>query len=176
MRRYRRHGKLSKTRPTPHQPPFQDRRLIEMWRPGKWAELESLALTSQLLHPTMPKNGIDALLGAAAGAAMEMPKLRTMEIWNSESGVACVFLYRRAGTNGRPTITFSDSWGHNLASSVYRGWEKVAKRHSTNELCVELWSLPMEYYSSRSSVISILKLRRLVLNQVSFFQLQWECL
>jgi hypothetical protein len=41
----------------------------------KWSNLQSLAFTSRLLHPTIERDSINDLLQAAAGAAMEMPKL-----------------------------------------------------------------------------------------------------
>ncbi|KAI0857112.1 hypothetical protein F4860DRAFT_518243 [Xylaria cubensis] len=50
----------------------------------KWPRLKSLALTSVLLHPRSLNSMIDNLLQAAANAAVEMPSLQIMEIWNHD--------------------------------------------------------------------------------------------
>lgn len=45
-------------------------------------------------------------------------KLQTMEIWNGESGHACVFHYRRVC----PTITLSSTWAQCLDVRVLKAW------------------------------------------------------
>lgn len=140
----------------------------------KWPNLQSLAFTSQLLHPTTERDRINDLLQAAAGAAMEMPKLQTMEIWNGESGLACVFLYRRTGAESCPTITMSSTWGHSLDSRVLQAWDDVANKHSTGQILVETRALAGESFKSHGSVVGVLELRRLVLHQVSLCQVRWE--
>ncbi|KZL81154.1 hypothetical protein CI238_08225 [Colletotrichum incanum] len=48
----------------------------------EWPNLTSLILTSKLLTPDENSIEIGAMLRAAAAAAMKMPQLETMEIWN----------------------------------------------------------------------------------------------
>ena len=142
----------------------------------KWPNLQSLAFTSQLLHPTTERDSINDLLQAAAGAAMEMPKLQTMEIWNGESGLACIFLYRRAGAERCPTSTLSSTWGHSLDSRVLKAWDDMVNRHSTCKVLVlvRARALAGEDFKSHGSVVGVLELRRLVLHQVSSCQVRWE--
>jgi hypothetical protein len=59
----------------------------------KWPNLTWLALTSRLLVPQERPTELDDMLRAAAAAAMKMPNLETMEIWNGEKGLAMLFKY-----------------------------------------------------------------------------------
>ncbi|KAK1767870.1 oxoglutarate iron-dependent oxygenase [Phialemonium atrogriseum] len=140
----------------------------------EWPNLESLALTSQLLHPTAERRSVNDLVQAAAGAAMERPKLQTMEIWNGESGFACIFRYRRAGTDGCPTITLSSTWGHRLESRVPRAWDDVANKRASRDILVEVRALAGEDFKSHGSVVGLLELRRRVQHPVSLRQVRWE--
>lgn len=65
--------------------------------------LQSLALTSQLLKPTGSRLETDALLFRAGVSALQMPKLRTLVLWNGGRGNAAAFMYR--GHLGSATIT-----------------------------------------------------------------------
>ncbi|KAI3340418.1 hypothetical protein F4824DRAFT_453295 [Ustulina deusta] len=81
---------------------------------NKWPALKSLALTSVLLHPDSPRRTItDLLQAAAANAAIQMPSLRLVEIWNYDKDLDFVYIfqYRRVGDNGYPIITISNTWG-----------------------------------------------------------------
>ncbi|KAK6828456.1 hypothetical protein PG987_011797 [Apiospora arundinis] len=51
--------------------------------PARWENLTRLCLTSDLLHPS---GDIGGLLGAAACAAMLMPKLECLTLWNAGRG------------------------------------------------------------------------------------------
>lgn len=97
-----------------------------------------------------------------------------MEIWNGESGIACVFLYRRIEMDRYPTITLSNTWGHGLEQRVVKAWDNVANRHCTGGVLVEVQALEGIDFKSHGSVVSLLELRRLVLHQVSLCQLRWE--
>ncbi|KAK8058046.1 Oxoglutarate iron-dependent oxygenase [Apiospora phragmitis] len=80
-----------------------------------WPSLRSLVLTSRLLS-AKPKRqaGIDALLESAAAAAMRMPKLETMEIWNGGEGLAGTFQYRSSPSS----ITWRGTWARPFPPSV----------------------------------------------------------
>jgi hypothetical protein len=53
-----------------------------------WPNMTSLALTSRLLKPNAIFDEVDNMLRDAAAAAIKMPSLRVMEIWNGRRGVA----------------------------------------------------------------------------------------
>ncbi|KAK0705483.1 hypothetical protein B0H67DRAFT_649809 [Lasiosphaeris hirsuta] len=146
-----------------------------------WPHLESLALTAWVLRPP-PWGDASAtkaagMLQAAARAALEMPRLRTMEIWNASTrNSACVFRYRRRGGPGGndPTITMSSpdgsEWCHEfLQPQVIEAWDKVAQRHSGRCLKVDVPGLPPPSYRARRSeareppVNRYLELRDLIL-------------
>lgn len=60
-----------------------------------WSSLQSLTLTSRLLTRTEERWRISDLLKDAAEAAIHMPSLHTMAIWNGGNGEACGFIYRK---------------------------------------------------------------------------------
>lgn len=59
----------------------------------EWPLLSSLVLTSNLLTPDENPIEIGAMLQAAAAAALKMPQLETMEIWNGRKGLAASHNY-----------------------------------------------------------------------------------
>ncbi|KFZ19476.1 hypothetical protein V502_03631 [Pseudogymnoascus sp. VKM F-4520 (FW-2644)] len=73
-----------------------------------WQNLRSLALTSQLLKPTGSRLETDALLFRAGVSALQMPKLRTLVLWNGGRGNAAAFIYRVH--RGSATITWRGTW------------------------------------------------------------------
>ncbi|KAK3692088.1 hypothetical protein B0T22DRAFT_475057 [Podospora appendiculata] len=81
--------------------------------PDPWENLETLALTSRVFHPRNPASNAEDILYTAGGAALRMPKLKIMEIWNArDDGWWC-------------------SWGMGLEEDgrVKKIWEKVALKH-----------------------------------------------
>lgn len=144
-----------------------------MYKP-RWAKLETLALTSQLLQPAAEEGPITNLLEAAGGAALAMPRLRTMEIWNGARGLGCVFRYRRVGTEAYPTITLSSTWSVELDPRVCKAWEDVASGHTGCNLVVEVRALAGEGIKFHGSVAEFLDLRHRTLHPVSLCQLMWE--
>ncbi|KAI0543275.1 hypothetical protein F4679DRAFT_569378 [Xylaria curta] len=146
--------------------------------PKKWPRLKSLALTSVLLHPSSEKGMIDDLLQAAANAAVEMPSLQVMEIWNHDRdlNVVCIFQYHRVGSNSCPTIHMSNTWGYKLPLGVVRGWSKVSTIQEGRDIRVSEQNLNAEGLGSKSrgSIINCLELCNLVLQPVSRCQLIWE--
>lgn len=53
-----------------------------------WDQLQSLVLTSQLLTQTDDRGKVSDLLEDAGAAALHMPKLHTMALWNGGKGQA----------------------------------------------------------------------------------------
>lgn len=92
-----------------------------------WWRLYSLSLTSWLLMSPDNTPEINALLTAAGGTALRMPRLRLMEIWGADTGVASVFRYRTAADS--TAITWRGTWLPVLAPQVVAAWRKVATEH-----------------------------------------------
>lgn len=139
-----------------------------------WPNLKTLALTFNMRRPGRLK--ISYLLRAAAGAAIRMPKLQTMELWGFRLGLAYIFLYRRAGANGHPSIvvrtTCTDYLG--IKPWALEAWEEVADKHTGDKLQSEVQILQADHFKTRDSIVEHLELRHLVLHQVSLCQLKWE--
>lgn len=76
----------------------------------EWPSLVSLALTSTSLKPTGDPAKIEAMLLAAAEAAMKMPQLQTMEIWNGRKGLAGLFKYQVCQNERSARITWRGIW------------------------------------------------------------------
>lgn len=61
------------------------------------------------------------LLSIAAQAAVKMPKLETMTLWNGRRGEACSFIYRRRDAS----ITWRGTWDLKLEGSTLDAWSSV---------------------------------------------------
>ncbi|KAK5655809.1 hypothetical protein OQA88_5347 [Cercophora sp. LCS_1] len=149
----------------------------------KWPHLETIALTSYLMHPDTEADEINSLLVSAARGARRMPNLKTLEIWNGGRGFACVFLYTaRNETKPKPaTITLSCSWGYDVSQEVVKAWAEKAGGHCNyisdldpHVLTRKKERLDPSVFNTHGSVVGLLELRRLVLHPVSLAQLQWE--
>ncbi|PQE03627.1 Oxoglutarate iron-dependent oxygenase protein [Rutstroemia sp. NJR-2017a BBW] len=95
----------------------------------KWLNLTWLALTSQLLVPRERPRELDDMLQAAAAAAMKMPNLETMEIWNGDKGLAMLFRYQRTKQGQPAVITCRGTWELTLRPLVIQAWDSVALMH-----------------------------------------------
>ncbi len=101
-----------------------------------WEHLSSLALTSALLRPAGDRGKIFALLSNAAAAALQMPRLHTMVLWNGTRGNACSFVYDHRD-KGRPQITWRSTWYLALTPEVKRAWQLVACQVRPSELVMQ---------------------------------------
>jgi hypothetical protein len=100
-----------------------------------WQNLQSLALTSQLLKPTGFHLGTNALLCRAGVIALQMPKLRTLVLWNGSRGFAAAFIYQVHRDS--VTITWRGTWNLQLTPQVIEAWQSVASRLHSAELRIE---------------------------------------
>lgn len=139
-----------------------------------WKDLVSLALTSQLLNSAEDPADINNMLHAAGVVALNMPRLRIMEIWNGGRGHACVFRYRI--TDGSPTVTWDSVWDLRLESRVIKAWEAVALEYSGQTLRVDVHQIPRERDTIQPHTIAIdlLKLKQQILRPVSLYQIRKE--
>lgn len=94
-----------------------------------WSHLQSLALTSKLLHHDddgEKYRQIEALLCRAAVFAKNMPKLRTFILWNGGKAHACAFIYRMERDSA--SVTWRGTWHLDLGVRVIRSWQIVASK------------------------------------------------
>jgi len=91
----------------------------------EWPNLISLVLTSSLLGLDEDALEIAAMLEAAAAAAMKMPRLGTLEIWNGRKGLAALFKYQVFGDTRRVVITWRATWNLTMEPSTTQAWEGV---------------------------------------------------
>ncbi|KAL6830616.1 hypothetical protein J3E69DRAFT_196824 [Trichoderma sp. SZMC 28015] len=136
-----------------------------------WPNLESIALTSSLLDVAADTKSINNLLRAAAGAALEMPKLQTMEMFSQRAMSVFVFQYCRS-LDGMPTITISSSWSHPLEPEVVSAWDRVGHKHENtgHKIAVIRKRLKRFFFRNHGSVVYTLKLQDLILHPVSLCQ------
>jgi len=141
----------------------------------KWPNLTSLALTSRLLAPNKSPAEIGYMLQAAAAAAMEMPNLETMEIWNGQEGLAMVFRFQSA-RGGRPsTITLRGIWELDLRPPVIEAWEAVTLRHGGPGLVIAKELLgPGIVVKSHGTAIHYLRVSNMVIRPISLRQIWIE--
>jgi hypothetical protein len=102
-------------------------------RTWNWQHLESLALTSQLLRQAGVYADICNLLCDAGSAALRMPKLRTMVLWNGKRDNACAFIYHTQRDHSE--ITWRGTWDLELSPCV-KVWQHVASKVHSRELRV----------------------------------------
>ena len=133
----------------------------------KWPNMTWLALTSRLLVPDESPKKLDKMLQAAAAAAMKMPNLETMEIWNGTKGLATLFRYQR----GRPAVlTCKGTWEFTLRPQVIQAWNSV----SQGIVIVKEFLDAGACVKSHGDAIRHLKLSRPVIRPISLRQIQME--
>ncbi|KAK6077801.1 hypothetical protein SCUP234_06559 [Seiridium cupressi] len=136
-----------------------------------WHKLQSLALTSQVLTDTVRYPEIASLLHSAGVAALRMPSLNTMVLWNERKGAACAFVYR-GGTC--PSITWRSTWNLKLGPSIVEPWERVATKFSHSRLWVQEHPLRRKVIGSHADAIYHLDLPCKVVDPVSLWQMREE--
>jgi hypothetical protein len=115
---------------------------------------------------------------AAGRAAIFMPKLEVMEIWNGGEGHACIFRY--SNDAGEPQITWASNWGINvqLGYNVVHCWANLPKhgQHPHSNLTTAVSQLPRrrKQVKTYATAVCYLKLRSSVLDLISDYQLSWE--
>ncbi|KAF9869595.1 hypothetical protein CkaCkLH20_12892 [Colletotrichum karsti] len=95
----------------------------ESWN---WENLTSLALTSKLLTHDVDAASINEMLRLAAEAALHMPKLEVMELWNGRERVAMLFRYQKAKNGQSAVITVRGTFQLALDPEVIEAWNAVA--------------------------------------------------
>ncbi|KAH7143820.1 hypothetical protein EDB81DRAFT_652426 [Dactylonectria macrodidyma] len=141
----------------------------------EWPNLTSLALTSQVLKPTVSPADVDYMLRSAAAAAKKMPKLETMELWNGRKGLAMLFRYQSIGGGQPAVLSCRGTWELALQPRVIRAWEAVARKHGGNG-CVVVRELlgPGTVIKSHGDAIHFLNISKPVIRPISLQQIRIE--
>ncbi|KAF4461439.1 ab hydrolase superfamily [Fusarium albosuccineum] len=153
--------------------PFWPGKLITDPNLWVWANLQSLALTSQILSPNQPVERISDLLEAAGTAAERMPSLRLMEIWNGDyDDQGCIFRYHIVDCLA--SITWHSTWFFEIRPEAIYCWSQAARQNISRELVVLHELMVTDGTAFPASVLRHLKSRELVLHPVSYRQFEIE--
>ncbi|KAF5562995.1 PRANC domain-containing protein [Fusarium phyllophilum] len=139
-------------------------------RSWTWDMLTSLALTSSTLTNDANPMDINIMLQSAAAAALKMPSLDTIEIWNGRRGLAMVFRYERARDLQSAIITIRGTWEFELAPAVRRAWDAVAHE----EVVMQRSLIDLDKIRSHGDAIRELGLSAEVIRPVSLQQILIE--
>ncbi|KAL6898338.1 hypothetical protein GGI43DRAFT_428518 [Trichoderma evansii] len=129
------------------------------WR---WPNLTLLILT------------YNCLFLEAAAAAMKMPNLKTMEIWNGREGLAALFRYQLKRDEQSAMITWRGTWDFTLQPAVIQAWEAVAHKYHGNGSIIIKELLDVNAIKCHGDAIYHLKLSELVIRPVSLRQIRIE--
>jgi hypothetical protein len=142
----------------------------------EWPNLTSLVLTSKVLRPGEDPLEIGAMLQAAAAAAMRMPRLETMEIWNGRKWLAAVFQYQTLRNARQATITWRATWELAMEPSLIRAWEAVVHDRYDDSWSLDVVQerLDVAAVKSHGDAIPCLGLSGQVIRPVSLQQIQME--
>ncbi|EEY17718.1 conserved hypothetical protein [Verticillium alfalfae VaMs.102] len=149
---------------------FFDARRESCIRPN----LTSLALTSSLLGPDASSADIDGMLLNAAAAALRMPKIQTIEIWNGKEGLVMLFRYRTARDGQSVAVTLRGTSEVILGPTVAQAWEAVALQHRHGRVKIESDSIDGRIIKSHGDALCHLKLSMQVIRSVSLRQIVKE--
>jgi hypothetical protein len=94
----------------------------------EWPNLTSLVVTSKLFAPDRNSIEIRSMLQTAAAAAIKMPQLETMEVWNGRKGLAALFKYQAFRNIQQAEIIWRGTWNLNMEPSTIQAWEAVVHR------------------------------------------------
>lgn len=141
----------------------------------EWPNLTSLVLTSRLLTP---ENSIEigAMLQAAAAAAMKMPRLETMEIWNGRKGLAALFKYQafRNRHLQEARLIWRGTWILRMEPPILRAWEAVVHQYNGWRLDWVQERLEEADIKSHGDAIHYLMLSSQVIRPISLQQIRTE--
>ncbi|KAH8736444.1 hypothetical protein BGZ61DRAFT_490103 [Ilyonectria robusta] len=125
-----------------------------------WDKLTSLALTSRVLTDDVDTLDINNMLRDAAAAALKMPRLDTMELWNGRRGPAIITV--------RGTSELA------LGVAARQAWDAVAYRHCHGKVVVQTSSIDPDVIRCHGDAISQLGLSTEVARPVSLQQVLGE--
>lgn len=140
----------------------------------EWLNLKSLVLTSKLLTPDENSTDINAMLQAAASAALKMPRLETLEIWNGRKGLAALFRYQALRNLQQAVVLWRGTWDLAIEPPVIQAWEAVMHQHDGRRLDLVQERLDRTFIKSHGDAITYLMLSSQVIRPISLLQIQME--
>ncbi|RSM02776.1 hypothetical protein CDV31_010815 [Fusarium ambrosium] len=134
-----------------------------------WENLKTLSLTCQAFksHST---HRINRVLCAAANAAMKMPKLQLLELWDGTRGRASVFRYRVVDTTV-VEVTWLSTHILDIDQKVIDAWTSVALAQGRPDVRVSTFKLDPDKIHSAGAVLQSLHLREQILHPVSEYRI-----
>ncbi len=137
-----------------------------------WPSLESLTLTSNALLSQEPIY-VNNFLEKAARIAMKMPRLKSMELWNSNTTFAGVFQYQISESDRTAKIIWRSTWDLVLEPYVLRLWQDVTSKRIYCKLQVVVEILDVNI-TTHGDALRHLMLLNAVIHPVSLWQMQKE--
>ncbi|KAJ4862396.1 hypothetical protein T069G_03350 [Trichoderma breve] len=144
-------------------------------REWTWKALRSLTLTSMYLDSKRGSEEINGMLKAAGDAALAMPMLQDLEIWNGGPGHAAIFEYH--GHRGEAYIAWHSTWNLTIDSHAVKAWESVAYKNHGCRLDVHDEHTLIgagDEFRHYQDVIRRLRTRRNVISRESLGELRLE--
>ncbi|KFA48917.1 hypothetical protein S40293_02593 [Stachybotrys chartarum IBT 40293] len=133
--------------------------------------LTYLALTSRVLTDDANVAETRGMLRDAAAAALAMPKLETLELWNGSEGLAMLFRYQEGRDRQPAIITLRGTSELVLGSAVTQAWDAVALRHGHDRVVVRSFSVDLGTIRCHGDAICQLGLSTEVIKPVSLRQM-----
>lgn len=133
----------------------------------QWPNLRWLTLTSGVISSHSDPDDIDKLLRGAGLAALQMPQLQAMELWNATTwhGAGA---FRYLIVDKTPCISWTSTFDFKLGRDVKAVWRQVALQHTRQELYVfDEVALPDYKGGPEGFIHEHLTTRALVLHPVS---------
>ncbi|EHK48800.1 hypothetical protein TRIATDRAFT_191778 [Trichoderma atroviride IMI 206040] len=138
-----------------------------------WPNLQTLSLTSLILQSDVGKRGaIEALLCRAGELVRQMPKMRTLVLWNGGKDHACAFMYC-VDENDYPSITWRGTWDMVMSPRIVESWQDVASTFPSCRLDVRNEHIG-ETVGSHGDAIYYLRLPLQVVEPASLWQMRRE--
>jgi hypothetical protein len=137
----------------------------------KWENLEKLALTSSILDSNSPARDINDMLQVASTAALRMPKLQTLELWNGKGGTAMLLRYQKAQNEQPAIITIRRTFELSVESTVIQAWEAVAHQDHYAKVMIQRSLIDKDDIRSHADAICQLGLSTQVIRPVSLQQI-----
>ncbi|KAG6022583.1 hypothetical protein E4U41_002229 [Claviceps citrina] len=138
-----------------------------------WESLRFLSLTSKQLRVGIEADEVSLLLTRAASAAIGMPNLDRMLIWNAQDKDGSSFEYRRAEI----AIVWRAGWNLKLPRDALRAWSRVVAQHyppGTPIPPIQLIWHVVGVMRTRAEYMRVLKLPPGIVDAVSLFQMEME--
>ncbi|KAK2728943.1 hypothetical protein CKAH01_10639 [Colletotrichum kahawae] len=137
-----------------------------------WERLSLLCLTTRTLTQTNRPDVIASTLKNAAAAALSMPCLHTMALWNSFQGEACKFIY--CAESGSTSLSWKGTFNLHMEQSMIHDWQKVAQKYTRYNLQIVQEPEILVQVESHSHAVELLELPVEVVDPISLLQMRKE--